>query len=75
MSSSTIEGKQLMFGCNYDLQTEAVPESINFSDFMYFSESLEDCSIQMKKPKTLKLGTQVSTTLPVWRCNKTLALW
>ena len=51
------EGKQLLFGCNYDLQTEAVHKAINFTDFMYFSEiSLQDCCIQMKMPKTLKLG-------------------
>jgi len=50
---------------NYNLQTEAVRESIDYSYFTYFSEmSLKDYCIQTKKPKTLKLGTQVSTTLP-----------
>jgi len=65
------EGKQLLFGCNYDLQTEAVRELIFFSDYTYFSEmSLEDCCIQTKKPKTLKLGTQVSTTLPYMEMHR-----
>ena len=52
--------------CNYcELQIEAICESIYYSDFMHFSDmSLEDCCIQTKKPETLKLGTQVSTTLP-----------
>jgi len=55
------------------MQTEAVRESSDISDFMYFSEmSLEDCCIQTKKLKTLKLGTQVSTTLP--RCTETLEI-
>jgi len=65
------EGKQLLFGCNYDLPAEAVCESIDFSDFTYFSEmSLEDCCIQTKKQKTLKFDTQVSTTLPYMEMHR-----
>ena len=35
---------------------------------------LEDCCIQTKEPKTLKFGTQLSTTLPIWRCSEILEI-
>jgi len=41
------------------------------SDFTYLSDmSLEDYCIQMKKPKPLRLGTQVSTTLPYMEMHR-----
>jgi len=38
---------------------------------MYFLDmSLEDCYIQMKKPKILKLGIKDSTTLPYMEMHR-----